>query len=607
MLFGREFRLRGDLLFRRPVEEEAATPDYTIKLRQKLTNIHEFAWGHFKTNNDIMKTRYNRRKPEETFQEGHLVWLCNPQRKKGYCPKLHKSWEGPYTILKQINDVVYRICRQGFRAKPKVDHIDRLVLYEGPDCRIYSGRTDLRRGSVMRCCPALWQWTHLLCLACACAARCLAGVTAPLPCWMFRRRPVVFDGGCLAECARAKCIVDDDRRLRDDGGLGVRGMNRREGMKPTSGAYCARGRLEDSRILRLADMDCSEVGLNGSEVHHCLIPKEVHHCLILKEVRHRKQSQLRSPGQRSCTPLQWLDTGVNYRKDVGVPIADMRLQSAGTQGVPGSALIGRIPDSAANCLILLQHLSPASPALFRTFFVFQMPAKLEEEHCTLARAGDEHLYAKTRLGKVKETASIPERRMEGARVCETELVVSSSHQPRQERRAPFFSIAQLLEAFRPVLAGTQRRQVDFLLPPSAIHPPMYFQTDAADDVTADSAARRAQHRRVGARQHCPGFQERHVVTLERGVSASLRHHPLRGRTAGTASRMKGSSSSSVASRFSPSTLAVLRHHFLSTAGNSRIIWFSLVTRRVSSAPSPLRTGLVDAVQFPIALRVPLGL
>ncbi|KAJ8880548.1 hypothetical protein PR048_017018 [Dryococelus australis] len=56
------------------------------------------------------------------------------------------------------------------------------------------------------------------------------------------------------------------------------------------------------------------------------------------------------------------------------------------------------------------------------------PAQLEEEHCTLARTGHEYLYAKTRLGKVKKAAGIAERRMEGARVCEAELVVGSSHQ-----------------------------------------------------------------------------------------------------------------------------------------------------------------------------------
>ncbi|KAJ8894284.1 hypothetical protein PR048_006898 [Dryococelus australis] len=53
---------------------------------------------------------------------------------------------------------------------------------------------------------------------------------------------------------------------------------------------------------------------------------------------------------------------------------------------------------------------------------------LEEKHCTLARAGSERLYSKTRLGKVNDAAGIAERRMEGARVCEAELVASSSHQ-----------------------------------------------------------------------------------------------------------------------------------------------------------------------------------
>ncbi|KAJ8883630.1 hypothetical protein PR048_015483 [Dryococelus australis] len=60
-------------------------------------------------------------------------------------------------------------------------------------------------------------------------------------------------------------------------------------------------------------------------------------------------------------------------------------------------------------------------------FVHAPPAQLEEEHCTLARAGDEHLYAKTRLWKV-ETAGIAERRMEGARVWDAEVVASSNHQ-----------------------------------------------------------------------------------------------------------------------------------------------------------------------------------
>ncbi|KAJ8866881.1 hypothetical protein PR048_032743 [Dryococelus australis] len=49
----------------------------------------------------------------------------------------------------------------------------------------------------------------------------------------------------------------------------------------------------------------------------------------------------------------------------------------------------------------------------------------DQECFTLARAGDERLYAKTRLRNVKEMVGIAERYMECARVCEAELVVRS--------------------------------------------------------------------------------------------------------------------------------------------------------------------------------------
>ena len=43
------------------------------------------------------------------FEAGDAVWLHNPQRKPGRSPKLTRAWEGPYTVIKAINDVVYRI------------------------------------------------------------------------------------------------------------------------------------------------------------------------------------------------------------------------------------------------------------------------------------------------------------------------------------------------------------------------------------------------------------------------------------------------------------------------------------------------------------------
>ena len=54
------------------------------------------------------------------------VWLFNPKRRRGRSTKLQTNWEGPYTVKKRINDVVYRIQQEGQR-KFKVVLLDRLA------------------------------------------------------------------------------------------------------------------------------------------------------------------------------------------------------------------------------------------------------------------------------------------------------------------------------------------------------------------------------------------------------------------------------------------------------------------------------------------------
>ena len=56
-----------------------------------------------------MKNYYDLCADDITFEEGDAVWLHNPCKKVGHSPKLMRPWEGPYTIIKVINDVVYRI------------------------------------------------------------------------------------------------------------------------------------------------------------------------------------------------------------------------------------------------------------------------------------------------------------------------------------------------------------------------------------------------------------------------------------------------------------------------------------------------------------------
>ncbi|KAJ8947306.1 hypothetical protein NQ318_004558 [Aromia moschata] len=79
---------------------------------------------------DKMKQRLDTTSTETAFKPGDAVWLYAPKRMKGKSPKLQINWEGPYTIIKKINDLVYRI-QLSTRSKPKVVHLERLARYTG--------------------------------------------------------------------------------------------------------------------------------------------------------------------------------------------------------------------------------------------------------------------------------------------------------------------------------------------------------------------------------------------------------------------------------------------------------------------------------------------
>ena len=131
MMLGREVNLPIDLMFGRPEEEPAPTAtDYANTLQNRLERVHNFARAHMQAKVDRMKQRYDLPQECQCLDPGDAAWLHNPQRKKGLSPKLQRPWQGPYIIIKRINDLVYRI-QLGPHTKPKVVHRNRLWRYSG--------------------------------------------------------------------------------------------------------------------------------------------------------------------------------------------------------------------------------------------------------------------------------------------------------------------------------------------------------------------------------------------------------------------------------------------------------------------------------------------
>ncbi|KAJ8960041.1 hypothetical protein NQ318_009478 [Aromia moschata] len=151
---GREMKLPTDLMLGRPLEEteERSLPEFVEDLRRRMDRIHRFAREKLKIHSDKMKQRLDTTSTETDFKPGDAVWLYAPKRMKGRSPKLQKNWEGPYTIIKKINDLVYRI-QLSPRSKPKVVHLERLARYTGhnpPDWFVVEDPPPRTEDSVIR-------------------------------------------------------------------------------------------------------------------------------------------------------------------------------------------------------------------------------------------------------------------------------------------------------------------------------------------------------------------------------------------------------------------------------------------------------------------------
>ncbi|GFV18917.1 retrovirus-related Pol polyprotein from transposon 412 [Trichonephila clavipes] len=130
MLFWPRSSSPCDLLFGRPPDTPSSPEEYVQNLQARFEDVHNLAQKRINLRTEKMKTRYDTKATGHQFKEGDKVWFYNPTRRKGLSPKLQSHWDGPYTILKIINDVVIRI-RKSTNSKPRVVHYDRLAPYYG--------------------------------------------------------------------------------------------------------------------------------------------------------------------------------------------------------------------------------------------------------------------------------------------------------------------------------------------------------------------------------------------------------------------------------------------------------------------------------------------
>jgi len=118
-----------DLLHGIPPQERKFEENiYVSELRRKLNALHAGVKQQIDLKSRKVKTLYDSKARQLLYEKGHRVWLFNPRRDKGKAPKLQSNWEGPYEVVRRLNDVVYCIRKSG-RHKNKIVHLDRLLHF----------------------------------------------------------------------------------------------------------------------------------------------------------------------------------------------------------------------------------------------------------------------------------------------------------------------------------------------------------------------------------------------------------------------------------------------------------------------------------------------
>ena len=135
LMHGYEARLPVDILCGTPQQDNISHSEYVANLQKRLEQV--FAKVREKTGQSQLRQKayYDKKVHGERFNTGDLVWLWNPAvpRKKGYnCRKLHRAWQGPFEITKQLSDATYRIQHTAKRRQRQVVHFDRLLCMLGP-------------------------------------------------------------------------------------------------------------------------------------------------------------------------------------------------------------------------------------------------------------------------------------------------------------------------------------------------------------------------------------------------------------------------------------------------------------------------------------------
>ena len=130
LVFMREPRVGIDLFLDRSEPAFQDTDEYSEKVRERMQKAYSIVQEQLKATFDRAKRRYDQRVKAVHFTLNSYVWFFCPRLKAGRGRKFRKLTDGPFRIVRILNEVNY-VIQKVPGGRQQVVHVDRLLRYEG--------------------------------------------------------------------------------------------------------------------------------------------------------------------------------------------------------------------------------------------------------------------------------------------------------------------------------------------------------------------------------------------------------------------------------------------------------------------------------------------
>ena len=121
-----------DVMFGAPEDTPSSVHQYARELASNLEKAYNNVREHLRVDQCRQKDIYDRRVAGPSYACGDRVWLHSPAVPKGRSKKLHRPWQGPFTVTKVLSDVIFRIKKDTPPRKNLVVHYNRMKPYKLP-------------------------------------------------------------------------------------------------------------------------------------------------------------------------------------------------------------------------------------------------------------------------------------------------------------------------------------------------------------------------------------------------------------------------------------------------------------------------------------------